>query len=67
MSTVTATASDAVLISPTQLLALQAAEPVVLIDTRDADTYALGHIPGAGTCARPSPTSPPPRPKACRS
>ena len=47
MSTVTATASDAVLISPTQLLALQAAEPVVLIDTRDADTYALGHIPGA--------------------
>ena len=46
MSTVTATASDAVLISPTQLLALQAAEPVVLIDTRDADTYALGHIPG---------------------
>ena len=47
MSTVTATASDAVLISPTQLVALQAAEPVVLIDTRDADTYALGHIPGA--------------------
>ena len=41
MSTVTASASDAVLISPTQLLALQAAEPVVLIDTRDADTYAL--------------------------
>ena len=38
MSTVTATASDAVLISPTQLLALQAAEPVVLIVTRDADT-----------------------------
>ena len=47
MSTVTASASDAVLISPTQLQALQAAEPVVLIDTRDADTYALGHIPGA--------------------
>ena len=41
------TDSDAVLISPTQLQALQAAEPVVLIDTRDADTYALGHIPGA--------------------
>ncbi|HEY0200326.1 MAG TPA: sulfurtransferase [Burkholderiaceae bacterium] len=38
---------DAILISPTQLQALQAAEPVVLIDTRDADTYALGHLAGA--------------------
>jgi len=36
-----------VLISPDQLLALQSAEPVVLIDTRDADTYAAGHIEGA--------------------
>ena len=44
----TAPAPDsAVLISPTQLVALQASEPVVLIDTRDADTYALGHIAGA--------------------
>jgi len=36
-----------VLISPDQLLALQSAEPVVVIDTRDADTYAAGHIDGA--------------------
>ena len=47
MSTPTASATDTVLITPTQLQALQAAEPVVLIDTRDADTYAQGHIPGA--------------------
>ncbi len=36
-----------VLISPEQLTALQASESVVIIDTRDADTYAVGHIPGA--------------------
>ena len=36
-----------VLISPDQLLALQNAEPVVVIDTRDADAYAAGHIDGA--------------------
>ncbi|HCY17530.1 MAG: thiosulfate sulfurtransferase [Curvibacter sp. GWA2_64_110] len=41
------TADSSVLISPAQLQALQASEPVVLIDTRDADTFALGHIPGA--------------------
>ncbi len=42
------TASDAtVLISPEQLMALQEAGPVVVIDTRDADTYAAGHIEGA--------------------
>lgn len=42
------TASDStVLISPAQLTALQASGPVVIIDTRDADTYALGHIEGA--------------------
>jgi thiosulfate/3-mercaptopyruvate sulfurtransferase len=35
------------LISPEQLTALQSAEPVVIIDTRDADTYAAGHIEGA--------------------
>lgn len=39
--------STAVLISPAELDALMKAEPVVLIDTRDADTYAVGHIPGA--------------------
>ncbi len=38
---------EAVLMDPAQLLALQASEPVVLIDTRDADTFAQGHIPGA--------------------
>jgi len=38
---------DATLIAPTQLAALQATEPVVIIDTRDADTFAAGHIPGA--------------------
>ncbi|KNZ33085.1 MAG: thiosulfate sulfurtransferase [Methylibium sp. NZG] len=36
-----------VLISPTELSALAQSEPVVVIDTRDADTYAAGHIPGA--------------------
>jgi thiosulfate/3-mercaptopyruvate sulfurtransferase len=41
------TPSDATLISPADLMALQSAEPVVIIDTRDADTYAAGHIPGA--------------------
>ncbi len=41
------TADSSVLISPTQLQALQASGPVVLIDTRDADTFALGHIAGA--------------------
>ena len=36
-----------VLISPTELSALIGTEPMVIIDTRDADTYAAGHIPGA--------------------
>ena len=40
-------AADSVLISPQQLTAMIAAEPVVIIDTRDADTYAAGHLPGA--------------------
>ena len=40
-------ASDSVLISPAQLVELQATTPVVLIDTRDTDTYAAGHIEGA--------------------
>lgn len=38
---------DATLIAPEQLQALQASEPVVLIDTRDPEAYAAGHIPGA--------------------
>lgn len=38
---------EATLISPAQLATLQASEPVVVIDTRDADTYSAGHIPGA--------------------
>ena len=39
--------SPAVLISPAELEASMATEAVVVIDTRDADTYAAGHIPGA--------------------
>jgi len=39
--------SPAVLISATELETLMRSEPVVVIDTRDADTYAAGHIPGA--------------------
>jgi thiosulfate/3-mercaptopyruvate sulfurtransferase len=39
--------TDSILMTPSQLQALQATEPVVVIDTRDAETYALGHIPGA--------------------
>ena len=36
-----------VLISPVELQILMSTEPVVVIDTRDADTYAAGHVPGA--------------------
>ena len=36
-----------VLISPEQLSNLMTAEKVVVIDTRDADTFAAGHLPGA--------------------
>lgn len=39
--------SDPVLVSPAELMALQSSEPVVLIDTRDAEAYAAGHIEGA--------------------
>ena len=35
------------LISAQDLESLIKSEPVVVIDTRDADTYAAGHIPGA--------------------
>ena len=38
---------ESVLISPEQLSSLMGAEPVVVIDTRDSDTYAAGHLPGA--------------------
>jgi thiosulfate/3-mercaptopyruvate sulfurtransferase len=36
-----------ILISPSELKALQTSAPVVVIDTRDSDSYAAGHIPGA--------------------
>ena len=36
-----------VLISPTELANLIESEPVVIIDTRDPETYAADHIPGA--------------------
>ncbi len=39
--------TSAVLVSPAELDALMKAETVVVIDTRDADTFAAGHIPGA--------------------
>ena len=39
--------TTAVLVSPAELDALMQAEKVVVIDTRDADTYAAGHVPGA--------------------
>ena len=39
--------TPAVLISVAELDALTKTEAVVVIDTRDADTYAAGHIPGA--------------------
>ena len=40
-------AFDNVLLSPAELAALQAQEPVLVIDTRDAEAYAQGHIEGA--------------------
>ena len=51
----TPSSTTSVLVSPEQLSAMMAAEPVVIIDTRDADTYAAGHLPGvlpASTWAR---------------
>ncbi len=39
--------SDKVLITPEELDALMKSEPVVLIDTRDPQAYAAGHLPGA--------------------
>lgn len=43
----TSTIPSPTLISPEALSDLMHQEPVVLIDTRDADTYAAGHLPGA--------------------
>ena len=39
--------SEKVLLSPPELAAMLAAERVVVIDTRNPDAYAAGHIPGA--------------------
>lgn len=39
--------SDPVLISPAELDALMKTESVVLVDTRDPEAYASGHLPGA--------------------
>lgn len=36
-----------ILITPEQLAAAKSTEPLVIIDTRDPDAYASGHIPGA--------------------
>ncbi|MDB5963611.1 MAG: Rhodanese-like protein [Polaromonas sp.] len=39
--------TESVLVSPEQLSSMMDAGKVVVIDTRDADTYAAGHLPGA--------------------
>ena len=39
--------SEKVLLSPAELAAMQIAEKVVVIDTRNPDAYAAGHVPGA--------------------
>ena len=39
--------TTSVLVSPEELSTLMQTEPVVIIDTRDADTYAAGHLPGS--------------------
>ncbi|MES2402141.1 MAG: sulfurtransferase [Pseudomonadota bacterium] len=39
--------TTSVLVSPEQLSSMMGTEKVVIIDTRDADTYAAGHLPGA--------------------
>ena len=41
------TDTSSTLVSPEQLARLMGTEPLVIIDTRDADTYAAGHLPGA--------------------
>lgn len=39
--------TETTLVTPQELAALVEAEPCVLIDTRDGDSYAAGHLPGA--------------------
>lgn len=39
--------SESTLITPQELAALVESEPCVLIDTRDGESYAAGHLPGA--------------------
>jgi thiosulfate/3-mercaptopyruvate sulfurtransferase len=38
---------EKVLVTPQELADMMKAEPVVVIDTRDPDAYAKGHLPGA--------------------
>jgi thiosulfate/3-mercaptopyruvate sulfurtransferase len=38
---------EKVLVSPQELARMMDSEPLVVIDTRDPDTYAKGHLPGA--------------------
>lgn len=39
--------TESTLVSPKDLASLMESEPCVLIDTRDGDSYAAGHLPGA--------------------
>lgn len=39
--------AEKVLVSPPELSAMMTSEPLVVIDTRDPETYAAGHLPGA--------------------
>jgi len=39
--------TDSTLITPQELASLVESEPCVLIDTRDGESYAAGHLPGA--------------------
>ena len=39
--------TSSTLVSPEQLASMMGTEPLVIIDTRDADTFAAGHLPGA--------------------
>jgi thiosulfate/3-mercaptopyruvate sulfurtransferase len=41
------TDTSSILVSPEQLASMMGREPLVIIDTRDADTFAAGHLPGA--------------------
>ncbi len=43
----TTSVQPSVLVTPEELSSMMSTEPVVIIDTRDADTYAAGHLPGA--------------------